>query len=160
MTTFKNPGAFAKFLQNKAAGLPTVQTRALSKAAAIVQSDAKARIGHYQAEAGPFPAWDPLTDATIADKQRQGYGVPDPLLRTGQMRESIDVSVSPDGFVVGSRDPIALYQELGTHGPNPAPDGYHVPPRPFLGPALYENQEQVVAAVTTEIVGFLADRKG
>lgn len=159
MTTFKNPGAFAKFLQNKAAGLPTVQTRALSKAAAIVQSDAKARIGHYQAEAGPFPAWDPLTDATIADKQRQGYGVPDPLLRNGGMRDSIESAFRPDGFTVGSPDPVLLYQEEGTEGPNPGPDGWHVPPRPVLGPALFTNAEKVVDAATEEVAAWLSDTR-
>lgn len=158
MTSFKNPGAFAAFLAAKANTLTATKTQALGKAAKIVQADAKYRIGQYQNDTGPFPAWDPLTPGTIQDKQRQGFGVPDPLLRTGQMRDSIDIEVGEDGFAVGSRDPIARYQELGTEGPNPAPDGYHVPPRPFLGPALYENREEVVKSVAVDLVAWLKNK--
>lgn len=158
MTSFKNPAAFAAFLSAKANEIGAAKIKALSKGATLVQADAKSRIGHYQNDAGPFPAWDPLTPGTIQDKQRQGFGVPDPLLRTGQMRDSIVAKVDEDGFAVGSNDPIARYQELGTSGPNPAPDGYHVPPRPFLGPALYENREEVVKLVAEDLVGWLKDK--
>lgn len=149
MTSFQSSAAFAAFLTAKANTLSTSKTMALSKGARIVQADAKSRIGHYQTDVGPFPAWDPLTAGTIQDKQRKGFGVPDPLLRTGQMRDSIVAKVDEDGFAVGSNDPIAGYQERGTGD---------IPPRPFLGPALYENREEVVKVVTEDLVAWLKDK--
>jgi hypothetical protein len=73
------------------------------------------------------PSWPPLAAATIADKERKGFPVPAPLLRTGDMRESIRFEVEPSplgaSMTLGSDDPIAKYQELGTAT---------IPPRPFL----------------------------
>lgn len=159
MKTFKDPAAFARFLRDKSATLAAAQAAGLRKGAAIVEADAKARIGQYQDEAGPFPEWRDLAASTIADKQRQGYGVPDPLLRTGQMRDSIETSVTPSGFTVGSTDPVALYQERGTEGPHAGEDGWHVPPRPFLGPALFTNAEKVVDAAVEEVAAWLSSTR-
>jgi len=60
------------------------------------------------------------------------YPVPAPLLRTGEMRDSIEIDAphhEAPGVVVGyvfSNNPIARYQEMGTE---------HIPPRPFLSTA-------------------------
>lgn len=78
-----------------------------------------------------LPEWPPLADSTIEEKERLGYtGVvsdTDPLLRTGEMRDSIEAVVTPTAtgvkLDVGSNDPVALYQEMGTPT---------IPPRPFI----------------------------
>ncbi|HEY1504108.1 MAG TPA: hypothetical protein VGF92_07400 [Stellaceae bacterium] len=91
---------------------------------------AREKIGHYQAETGPFPSWPALADSTIAEKTRLGYAPPDnPLLRSGELRDTI--SFYTDGFsvIVGSRDPVARWQELGTD---------RIPPRPLIGPAMFD----------------------
>lgn len=159
MRSFKDPASFARFLREKSATLEEAKRAGFRKGAAIVEADAKARIGQYQAEAGPFPEWRDLAASTMADKERQGYGVPDPLLRTEQMRDSIESAVEPHGFTVGSPDPIALYQEQGTEGPHPSEDGWHVPPRPFLGPALFTNAAKVVDAAAEEVAAWLSDTR-
>ena len=79
------------------------------------------------------PGWSPLKQTTIERKIRGGYGVPDPLKRTGQLKAGIMTAVVPAassvfGFV-GSDDPIAWRHEMG--------DG-RVPPRPFLSYGLLE----------------------
>jgi hypothetical protein len=33
--------------------------------------------------------WPPLAESTIRDKQRHGFPTPKPLLRTGEMRDSV-----------------------------------------------------------------------
>lgn len=90
-----------------------------------VAADARTYPGSYQ------EGWAPLKEATLEDKARKGYGVPDPLLRQGVMRDSIkgeaeETTYGAEG-VVASDDPVALYQEMGTSS---------IPPRPFLGLAM------------------------
>ena len=91
----------------------------------LAQSMAKSYIGSYQ------HGWAPLAESTIADKAAKGFAVPAPLLRTGEMRDSIEYEVELAEFevVVGSHLLIALYQELGTS---------RIPPRSFLGLAMSE----------------------
>ena len=45
---------------------------------------------------------------------------------------------------VGTDDPIGEWQEYGTPEASP---GTIIPPRPFLRPALYENQEKILENV-------------
>ena len=100
---------------------------------------ARGYIGH------PQPEWPPLSSATIEGfrhengrwimgKEALGYGGQEsPLLRTGQLEQSISFEV--DGLVgtVGSTDKIALYHEMGTPFAR-----YPMPPRPIFAKALME----------------------
>jgi len=77
--------------------------------------------------------WPPLAASTVEEKLRLGYGgqfsATDPLLRRGDMKESIEGRSEPMKSIVESADPVAAWQELGTrdwHG------GQHVPPRSFI----------------------------
>ncbi len=74
-----------------------------------------------------------------------------PWLRSGELRESVGISSVPGGAVVGSTDPVAVFQELGTA---------HVPPRPFLAPAAQRLEvaigQQVAEAVRAAIADALA----
>ena len=120
------------------------QQESLEKAAQIVEKRAKEIIGHYQTDTGPFDQWRALAESTLSEKKRLGYAPPDnPLLRTGEIRESIEHTVEARRALIGSNNDIAVYQELGTHGPNPGPDGYHVPPRSFLGAAAFQKETEV-----------------
>lgn len=87
---------------------------------------------------GFFPGWEPLADSTLAEKARLGLPSPSPLLRTGELRDSItyETQVSPASAVVMlfSTSEYAPVQELGG-GPS------HIPPRPFIGPVPFERQE-------------------
>ena len=55
----------------------------------LVEIAAKAEIGQYQPAVGPFEAWSPLADGTEEDKAKHGYPLNAPLLRTGEMQNSI-----------------------------------------------------------------------
>ena len=75
--------------------------------------------------------WPRLQPETIARKARGDS----PLLETGALRASMQYSVDANGSmaVVGTNDPDALFQELGT---------VHIPPRSFLlGAALHKLDE-------------------
>lgn len=74
-----------------------------------------------------MPQWPPLMPSTVAEKQRLGYtgqvSSTDPLLRTGELRDSIRMEIEGLEMAVGSHDKVAASQELGTA---------RIPPRPFL----------------------------
>ncbi len=59
----------------------------------------------------------------------KGFPANNPLLRSGELRDSITMRSDGNGAIIGSPLDIALYQENGTE---------HIPPRPFLGPAAGE----------------------
>lgn len=116
-----------------------MERQALEKVAKIVKKRAKAKIGEYQEQAGPFIAWPELADATKSDRARKGYPDDEPLLRSGGMRDSIGHAVADGVAHVGSNDEKAVWQELGTS---------KIPPRSFLGGAAVESMAKVL-----EIVG-------
>src|SRR5665213_2921845 len=113
------PAEFEKMLS---ASIATVHTRleiGLDKVGELALTVAVHAIGHEHDE------WPPLAESTVADKAAKGYAVPAPLLRTGAMRDSIKRELDPFGLevAIGSSDPKALWQEIGT---------VKIPPRPFL----------------------------
>ena len=123
-----------------------MERKALERCAKLVEKHAKAKIGEYQPESGPFAAWAELADATKSDRTRQGYSEDDPLLRTGALRDSIGHTVKDSEAQVGSNSDIAVYQELGTTS---------VPPRSFLGGALADKLADVRKIIGEEAVGAL-----
>lgn len=136
--SIKEFDGLAGFIQHLAAAelaLHAASHRALDAAAKIVEEDAKQRIGHYQDEAGPFVGWVELADSTKADRAAKGFSENDPLLRTGELRESISREVTSEEAVIGSTSDIAVYQEVGTD---------KIPPRPFLGAAAFSNKEKIL----------------
>lgn len=98
-----------------------------------VAAEAAEYIGHE------IPEWRPLAASTVKEKTDLGfvgrYSATDPLLRTGEMRDSIEGRADHDGFVVGSTSKKALWQEMGT--------SRGIPPRPFLALALMRNTEHL-----------------
>ncbi len=124
----------------------------LEVCAKLIQKSAQAEIGEYQPAIGPFPAWADLSDATLSDKESKGFAVPYPLLRTGDLRDSIQYEVSAFEAIIGSTSPIAAFQEFGT---NSTGWGAGIPPRPFIGPAAYKNKENIIAILRSVLViGF------
>ena len=110
----------------------------LETCALLIEKTAKDEIGHYQAEAGPFPAWAPLADSTMKEKTRLGYvgrlSADDPLYRTGEMRDSLEHKTGDLETEIGTFSEIAPFHEFGTD---------KMPPRPFLGPALVNNKRNI-----------------
>lgn len=119
--------------------LERCEHHAMEQAAQVVEVRAKAIIGHYQTDTGIFPPWAQLADSTMADRARLGFPENEPLLRTGEMRDSIEHVAERHEAAIGSNLDIAEYQELGTS---------RIPPRSFLGVAAHQTGERVA-----EIVG-------
>ncbi|HEY0206422.1 MAG TPA: hypothetical protein VGC15_20005 [Acetobacteraceae bacterium] len=107
---------------------------AMIRACVMVQSNAILRLGEYQAAVGPFPKWQQLAAETQAERARLRYAPNDPLLRDGTLARSIEITIKGDTGYVGSNDPVAEFQELGTA---------RIPARPFLGPALFVNEYKI-----------------
>ncbi|NHN93636.1 hypothetical protein [Acetobacter sicerae] len=119
---------------------------ALTKAAKIVQAEAKSEIGHYQGEIGGFPAWAELADSTKEDRLRRGFTENDPGLRSGEMRDSIETTVHDHEATIGSDDDKLVYFELGT---------VKQPPRTVLAGALIRKEDDVVKEIGSTFVGRL-----
>ena len=134
MQEFDSLGAFGKHLLKVAALGEQVTHIAAKEGAKFIADDAKARIGEYQDGIGPFPAWRNLADSTVRDRISKGFTPDDPLLRTGELRDSIQVVAEGNTAGAVTDDPIAVYQEMGTA---------KIPPRPFLGPAGYNSKKGI-----------------
>ena len=95
----------------------------LDDAAHALQSAVKARLSHLPGEQHDAP-W----------------------LRTGALRRSIDVDIEADEAVIGSNDPAAPAQELGTR---------RDPPRPFFAPVAAESATETVGLVANRLAALL-----
>lgn len=119
----------------------------LARAAEVLEKEAKSEFGHYQDAIGPFPEWPELADSTKDDRTAKGFTENDPLLRTGDLRDSIHHEVDEWEAVVGSTSPIMPFHEFGTS---------KMPPRPVLGTALYRRMDQIVGLIgRTAVAGLV-----
>jgi len=114
---------------------------ALEAGAEIIEKEAKRVIGTYDY------GWTELADATKKDRTDKGFSENDPLLRTGEMRESIGHAVHGDTASVGSNDDKAVWQELGTS---------RIPARSFLMGAAVHKEKEVVDAIGEIVVGHFS----
>lgn len=113
-----------------------------------IEETAKEEIGVYQPAVGPFEAWSPLAESTKADRLRLGYTEDDPLLRSGELKSSIESEVVGLAAIVGTKSEIGLWQEVGTD---------RIPPRPFIGPAYVRKIDSLMESIGLAISrGFKA----
>lgn len=143
MKQFGSLGAFAVELLALRIVTEKALEHGLEVAARTVEATAKAEIGRYQDEIGPFPAWAELAESTREDRVRQGFTGNDPLLRSGELLHSIGHETKGRQAVIGSTSEVAVYQEFGTA---------KIPPRPFMGPAVERNHEVIRTLVGTAAV--------
>jgi hypothetical protein len=108
----------------------------IERACQMIQKKAKAAIGKNH------ELWPPLAPSTLADKEKHSFPIPKPLLRTGELRDSIEYTVHGNEGAVGSNDPVVVYQELGTS---------RIPPRSFLVSSAISSEDRIhrMAAATT-----------
>lgn len=150
MKTFTSLRQFGIHLDKLILTQASALSAGLEVIAKKIEKDAKDEIGHLQPAVGNFNAWAELAPRTKSEKELLGYKFNDeynPLLRTGEMRDSISHRVSGISATIGSTSDIMVYQELGT---------WVIPPRPVLGPAAYKNTEfinKVIGKVT--VMGLL-----
>lgn len=121
-----------------AALVPAVIHLELKQIGKFIEQEAKDEIGHYQAAMGEHQAWPELADSTKKDRVRKGFPEDEPLLRTGELRDSISSKADALSVTIGSTSDVMVYQELGTAT---------IPPRPVLGTALYKNKDKVVVGI-------------
>jgi hypothetical protein len=68
--------------------LEALGPKIVERACQIIQKKAKAAIGK------DHELWAPLAESTIADKASHGFPTPKPLLRSGELRDSIEYTVN------------------------------------------------------------------
>lgn len=148
MIHFGSMAHFAEHLLSVAAGEVLALHEGLEKCAKLVEKTAKEEIGEYQPSSGPFPAWPELADSTKEERVRLGFTEDDPLLRTGELRDSITHETNGFEAIIGSTNPVMAYMEFGTPT---------VPARPVIGPAAYRNKERIRAIIgAAAISGYFA----
>ena len=142
VVTFVQLASILTSVTNMAEG----QREGLTQAAELVEEDAKASLGTHQAAAGPIPAWSDLSPVTQADRVSRGFSPNEPLLRTGELRDSIDIDVFRDHAHVGSTHDGAPAHELGSDT---------VPQRSFLAGAAYRNEEEIAELIGQAVFNHL-----
>src|SRR6516162_2395737 len=100
----------------------------LDEGSKILQDEAKRVLGTYDY------GWPQLAAATQEQRERQGYAPNDPLLVTGDLRDSIERDVQHNVASVGSNNNKALWHEMGTS---------RIPPRPFFGGAVEAKHHEI-----------------
>ena len=138
---FKSFSEFNLFLRERPESSVSEQeeiiTESLTESAKFLQKKAKEKFGHYQS------GWDELSDATKKDRVRQGYSENDPLLRSGHLRDTVEMNVRGRSASIGSNDMVMVYQEKGT-----TRTGWQgakgIPPRPVFLLTAHENGKEAV----------------
>lgn len=142
MIEFPTMGHLAQHFMRETAGELVIISEAvkpgLESASKLLFDTAYAEFGVYQKAAEPFGDWPELADATKEDRVAKGFTENDPLLRSGELRDSLKREVDHLEATVGSTSDIMLFQELGTS---------HIPPRPVLGIALQRCWPQIQALI-------------
>lgn len=148
MKEFQSFGAIARHFAAAALIGEEVSHHITEQGAKIIQKDAQKKLGEYQDAAGPFNSWAELADSTKDDRVAKGFPENEPLLRTGELRDSIEVERHGNEAAVGSAMDIALYQECGTDR--------GIPPRPFLGPAAFESKLPVGEMSARTLIAWIS----
>jgi hypothetical protein len=150
MKKFTSLTQFAEYLSRLEPIGDEYKIAALEAIGKYVKEKAQSKFGIYQDAVGEFPAWPELADSTQKQRAALGFSPNDPLYRTGETMESIDCNVEPNKVQVGSADPVMLWQEEGTPT---------IPPRPVLGPAMYESIEEIKKILGLMMVNWLTGEK-
>ena len=120
----------------------------LTVAAEFIKKEAKEKFGEYQS------GWDELSNATQKDRVRSGYTENDPLLRSGHLRDTVEMTVHQRSASIGSNDPVMVWQEKGTtktgwNGAN------GIPPRPVFLLTYFEHGEEAVKLFTKTYLSLI-----
>ncbi len=100
----------------------------LEEGSLLFENSAKHAIGTYEY------GWPQLAESTQAQRVSLGYSANEPLLRTGDLKDSITHNSDDKEAYVGTDNPIAKYQEFGTS---------KIPARPFLGGAIMQEEHRI-----------------
>jgi hypothetical protein len=118
----------------------------LEQGAKLVEKQAKDYIGTYDVT----PRWAELADSTKKDRVRKGFSANEPLLRTGELRDSISHTVTAHMAEIGSNNKKAVIHENGSS---------RAPPRPFLQPALDVQMPHILHLIGLNAQAALSGKK-
>jgi phage gpG-like protein len=135
-----SPKEFADLIPALEAKLRATIAESMPIIGEMVAQEAREMIGHAQ------PEWPALAEATLQRKKLPAPG--DPLLRTGELRDSIQFTSSATRVTIGSNDPKAVIHEHGdpTH---------RIPPRPIFRSAAHRKAQEVRAVLGARIANVL-----
>ncbi len=88
MIRFGSMSAFVDHLAKLPVAIHVAEKVGLEAATVLLRDKAKESLGTYQEAVGPLPAWRELAQSTQAERSLKGYTPNDPLLRTGDLRDS------------------------------------------------------------------------
>ncbi len=113
-------------------------------------SEALARLNLAGTQRGALGRAASQLEASVRQllSHRPGEDHSTPWFRTGDLHDSIGHDGDDTRVVVGSTDPVAVDQELGTR---------FVPPRPFLAAAAAVEAEDIAQAVADALAGALKE---
>src|SRR5580700_3121910 len=98
-------GALADILEVRSKAAIAATRTALKEGAELVKTAAQECIGSYQPAKSDVPAWAPLSPATQEDRVAKGFTPDDPLLRSGELRNSIETRpIGDEAVLVGVFD--------------------------------------------------------
>lgn len=156
MKTFNSLRSFSDHLKKVCSSHVKYETLAAEFIGKELKKEARDAIGHLHDAAGPFKEWAELADRTKKDKERLGYVFNadyNPLLRTGEIRESIDYSiltgVIATVLMLGSTSRIMFYLELGTT---------YIPPRSVIGATMFKSYATVSYTLTAMFSAWLENK--
>lgn len=154
MKEFKSFKAFNTHIKKVVTQYERREKSLLDITGRFLEKESKAIIGHLQAGYGEFKAWPELADSTKEEKEKLGYGDASndwqPLLRTGEMRDSISYATELHKVYIGSTSDIMVYQEMGTG---------RIPARPVLGLAIYREKRKVQLAIGNFMYSWITDTR-
>lgn len=146
MRSFNSLGEFALHLLEVEAKITATLGVGLDRVLVTIEKTAKGEFGRYQPAVGPFPEWPELADSTKDQRVQLGFTENDPLLRSGEQRDSISHQRQGLEGAVGSTEERAVWSEFGTATE---------PARPVLGPAAFLNKEAIQKLVGAALVAGL-----
>jgi phage gpG-like protein len=150
MRTFDNFSSFALHLGVIVAANEIKTHESLKVATEYLEKKIKDRFGNYlRTDEGAFEKWKELAPATKADRVRKGYTPNDPLLRSGELRDSIQSEVRGLEAVIGSDSDIMVWQELGTS---------RIPARSVLGAEAYMAKDKIAEFVAISTIDRIAGK--
>jgi hypothetical protein len=134
------PLQFVDALQMMAADVRTVPLRAARTLAPVIVANVQAIMG--------TSALQDLAPDTQTERVRAGFTPNDPLVRTGDLRESVVPFSAPTSGVSAlgvamTYDPVAEYHEKGTA---------HIPPRPAFRMGLLDSN-RIAQTILSNLVG-------
>lgn len=132
--------SFASFLTQLAV-MDEAEKKGLEAGCKILETEAKRVLGTYDY------GWPQLTPYTQSDRVSKGFPANEPLLRTGDLRGSIEHNVGVREARVGTNSQIGVWQELGTS---------RIPPRSFMKGAAIRKEGEIITAVVDSVYTHLA----